>query len=240
MRFWLSCLHKYINLHAYIVLLIILISAVLVYYSIFRYDTCSPTIIIYFRVLLICYMYLLIYVVWNYCISVFKIFSNVSFLLQYPTTTILSYDTTRKKEPSATFNTEREACLKYFEKWSETDQVEFVENLLARMCHYQHGHINSYLKPMLQRDFISLLPSKFVLQKLTYYKFFYKDFDTSVILQKLGNSNEYCIYYIFWIKFLPIRDFRYQVYIVLNWVVSFFSRLWDISFFDAIGLMKYT
>lgn len=55
---------------------------------------------------------------------------------------------------------EREACLKFFEKWSETDQVEFVENLLARMCHYQHGHINSYLKPMLQRDFISLLPSK--------------------------------------------------------------------------------
>lgn len=28
------------------------------------------------------------------------------------------------------------------------------------MCHYQHGHINAYLKPMLQRDFISLLPKK--------------------------------------------------------------------------------
>ncbi|CAG9857747.1 unnamed protein product [Phyllotreta striolata] len=76
--------------------------------------------------------------------------------------TVLSppYDTARKKEPSATFNAEREACLKYFEKWSETDQVEFVENLLARMCHYQHGHIDSYLKPMLQRDFISQLPKK--------------------------------------------------------------------------------
>lgn len=70
------------------------------------------------------------------------------------------YDPARKKELSATFNAEREACLKCFEKWSETDQVEFVENLLARMCHYQHGHINSYLKPMLQRDFISLLPKK--------------------------------------------------------------------------------
>lgn len=42
--------------------------------------------------------------------------------------------------------------------------MEFVEQLLARMCHYQHGHINSYLKPMLQRDFISMLPSK-----LTYF-----------------------------------------------------------------------
>lgn len=72
------------------------------------------------------------------------------------------YDPARKKEPSSTFNLERETCLKLFEKWSQTDQVEFVENLLARMCHYQHGHINSYLKPMLQRDFISLLPSKYL------------------------------------------------------------------------------
>lgn len=72
------------------------------------------------------------------------------------------YDPARKKEPSASFNTEREACLKFFEKWSEPDQVEFVENLLTRMCHYQHSHINSYLKPMLQRDFISLLPSKII------------------------------------------------------------------------------
>merc|ERR1712116_44112 len=28
------------------------------------------------------------------------------------------------------------------------------------MCHYQHGHINSFLQPMLQRDFISFLPKK--------------------------------------------------------------------------------
>ncbi|ELK17369.1 F-box/WD repeat-containing protein 11 [Pteropus alecto] len=28
------------------------------------------------------------------------------------------------------------------------------------MCHYQHGHINSYLKPMLQRDFITALPEQ--------------------------------------------------------------------------------
>lgn len=40
------------------------------------------------------------------------------------------------------------------------EQVEFVEQLLQRMCHYQHGHINSFLQPMLQRDFISYLPSK--------------------------------------------------------------------------------
>ncbi|KAJ8897743.1 hypothetical protein PR048_003093 [Dryococelus australis] len=76
---------------------------------------------------------------------------------QYPMTIL--YDPARKKEPSSQYSSERETCIKFFEKWSEQDQVEFVEHLLSRMCHYQHGHINSYLKPMLQRDFITLLPS---------------------------------------------------------------------------------
>lgn len=58
---------------------------------------------------------------------------------------------------------ERQTCVKHFEKWSETQQVEFVEYLLSKMCHYQHGHINSYLKPMLQRDFITALPGKLIL-----------------------------------------------------------------------------
>lgn len=66
----------------------------------------------------------------------------------------------RKKESTAQYNNEREMCLQYFEKWSEQDQLEFMEHLLSRMCHYQHGHINAFLKPMLQRDFITLLPKK--------------------------------------------------------------------------------
>lgn len=74
------------------------------------------------------------------------------------------YDPVRKKEPptgvSPQYGQERELCMKLFERWSEPEQVHFVEQLLARMCHYQHGHINAYLKPMLQRDFISLLPSE--------------------------------------------------------------------------------
>lgn len=73
------------------------------------------------------------------------------------------YDPARKKEPmglSAHYGQEKEICMKFFERWSESEQVHFVEQLLARMCHYQHGHINTYLKPMLQRDFISLLPSE--------------------------------------------------------------------------------
>ena len=61
------------------------------------------------------------------------------------------------------FIQQSEACAKHFEKWSETQQVEFVEYLLSKMCHYQHGHINSYLKPMLQRDFITALPGKLII-----------------------------------------------------------------------------
>lgn len=87
---------------------------------------------------------------------------------QYPPMTIL-YDPTIRKDSttngvtSPQFATEQELCLMYFDKWSEQHQIDFVEHLLARMCHYQHGHIDTYLKPMLQRDFISLLPSKYLI-----------------------------------------------------------------------------
>ena len=68
--------------------------------------------------------------------------------------------TQRMEEPSPEFIQERDACTKYFDNWSENNQVLFLEFLLSRMCHYQHGQINSFLKPMLQRDFISALPGK--------------------------------------------------------------------------------
>lgn len=61
---------------------------------------------------------------------------------------------------------QRKICGKHFEKWNECQQVEFVEYLLSKMCHYQHGHINSYLKPMLQRDFITALPGKYTVLNL--------------------------------------------------------------------------
>ncbi|XP_028047929.1 beta-TrCP [Monomorium pharaonis] len=91
-----------------------------------------------------------------------KIIDDANASLQYPMTIL--YDPSCKKEPSTGVSTqygqEKEICMKLFERWSEPEQVQFVEQLLARMCHYQHGHINAYLKPMLQRDFISLLPKK--------------------------------------------------------------------------------
>uniref|UniRef100_A0A8C5R471 Beta-transducin repeat containing E3 ubiquitin protein ligase n=1 Tax=Leptobrachium leishanense TaxID=445787 RepID=A0A8C5R471_9ANUR len=66
----------------------------------------------------------------------------------------------KQRKLSANYEKEKELCVKYFEQWSECDQVDFVEHLISRMCHYQHGHINTYLKPMLQRDFITALPAR--------------------------------------------------------------------------------
>uniref|UniRef100_A0A673GGB5 F-box/WD repeat-containing protein 11-like n=1 Tax=Sinocyclocheilus rhinocerous TaxID=307959 RepID=A0A673GGB5_9TELE len=66
----------------------------------------------------------------------------------------------RKRTSQGNFEKEKDLCIQLFDQWSESDQVEFVEHLISRMCHYQHGHINSYLKPMLQRDFITALPAQ--------------------------------------------------------------------------------
>ncbi|KAG2455651.1 FBW1B protein, partial [Polypterus senegalus] len=66
----------------------------------------------------------------------------------------------RKRPSEGNYEKEKDVCIKFFDQWSESDQVEFVEHLISRMCHYQHGHINSYLKPMLQRDFITALPAQ--------------------------------------------------------------------------------
>ncbi|CAH1258480.1 beta-TrCP-like isoform X2 [Branchiostoma lanceolatum] len=74
--------------------------------------------------------------------------------------TILSQPIQKKRERPENFEEERDLCVKYFEQWSEQDQLDFVEQLISRMCHYQHGHINAFLKPMLQRDFITALPKK--------------------------------------------------------------------------------
>ena len=61
---------------------------------------------------------------------------------------------------NAQYEMEKERCFKCFDNWSAEDQIDFIEDLLLRMSHYQHGHINIFLKPMLQRDFISALPGK--------------------------------------------------------------------------------
>lgn len=55
---------------------------------------------------------------------------------------------------------EQESMVGLFDSWTESEQSDFVQRLLTRMTHFQHSQINSFLNPMLQRDFISLLPKK--------------------------------------------------------------------------------
>ncbi|KAK2703569.1 hypothetical protein QYM36_018031, partial [Artemia franciscana] len=86
--------------------------------------------------------------------------NHISPMSVVPDTVTTILPTSKKRESSAKYEEDRAVCLKLFEGWPEGDQVEFVEQLLGRMCHYQHGHINTVLQPMLQRDFISLLPKK--------------------------------------------------------------------------------
>ena len=47
--------------------------------------------------------------------------------------------------------------LTIFSTWDEREQLKFVENLLKQMHSHQHGQINAFLLPMLQRDFIRQL-----------------------------------------------------------------------------------
>lgn len=75
-------------------------------------------------------------------------------------TTVAKRDDQLAEEASALYRKTKEDCMKHFDSWSESDQTDFVEYLLSKMSHCQHSQINCYLKPMLQRDFISLLPSK--------------------------------------------------------------------------------
>ncbi|KAF6025686.1 BTRC [Bugula neritina] len=58
------------------------------------------------------------------------------------------------------YEKEAEQCINVFVKWEEHQQVDFITQLFSKMCHYQHGLINGYLRPMLQRDFITALPGK--------------------------------------------------------------------------------
>lgn len=62
--------------------------------------------------------------------------------------------------PREQHDQETDLCLRMFENWTQGRQTEFVEQLIDRMSFHQHEHIYSILMPMLQRDFITVLPSE--------------------------------------------------------------------------------
>ena len=102
---------------------------------------------------------------------------------------ITSKSTRKKSESNSNYSDERESCVQCFDTWSETEQVDFVEHLISRMCHYQHGQINTYLKPMLQRDFISALPGRWRL----FFKFLFSNVCLCVTGHMIGSrKNNIC------------------------------------------------
>ncbi len=64
--------------------------------------------------------------------------------------------------PREQHDQETEMCLRMFETWTQSRQTEFVEQVIARMSFNQHEHLYTTLLPMLQRDFITVLPSEWV------------------------------------------------------------------------------
>lgn len=91
--------------------------------------------------------------------------SNFRFLLQADLAAMVTPIKTRQPQTmsmcdAVELRQQQDNCVKVFEQWGEEDQVIFVTELLGRMCHHQHGLVNQYLRPMLQRDFITALPGK--------------------------------------------------------------------------------
>lgn len=56
--------------------------------------------------------------------------------------------------------TEQEAFIQRFETWPGQYQVELIEKLLGKMAHHQHSQVDAALQPLLQRDFITILPQR--------------------------------------------------------------------------------
>lgn len=79
--------------------------------------------------------------------------ANVHSIRCIPQTEKKAYDTEK-------FEHESEQYLQTFGNWEEHQQVQHITRLFSKMCHYQHGLVNGYLKPMLQRDFITSLPGR--------------------------------------------------------------------------------
>ena len=58
------------------------------------------------------------------------------------------------------YRLQRDNCFVIFDKFSEDEQTNFVNEALRRMTPNQHSYVYSHLKAILQRDFITLLPKK--------------------------------------------------------------------------------
>jgi F-box and WD-40 domain protein 1/11 len=58
------------------------------------------------------------------------------------------------------YEKQSERFLTTFSTWDDHEQLIFVENLLQHMQNHQHAQVNTFLLPMLQRDFIGQLATR--------------------------------------------------------------------------------
>ncbi|CAF0776702.1 unnamed protein product [Adineta steineri] len=80
---------------------------------------------------------------------------NPSYIDEIPSMNI----STPTKSVTINYKQFSEEYLTIFSTWNDNEQLYFVENLLKNMQSHQHGQVNSFLLPMLQRDFIGRLSS---------------------------------------------------------------------------------
>jgi hypothetical protein len=73
---------------------------------------------------------------------------------------LTSINNPSNKISTADYEKISERFLTTFSTWDDREQLIFVENLLKRMHSHQHGQINTFLLPMLQRDFIGQLATR--------------------------------------------------------------------------------
>lgn len=68
--------------------------------------------------------------------------------------------TTSKRLTTLNYEQNSQEILAIFSKWNEHEQLLFTENLIKQMQSHQHGQLNTFLLPMLQRDFLGCLASR--------------------------------------------------------------------------------
>lgn len=75
-------------------------------------------------------------------------------------TTVTPSNTKIDYSNKLTRQTQQQGCLHSFVTWPSEEQTTFVRHLITHLSHVQHGEINRFLQPIMQRDFISALPAR--------------------------------------------------------------------------------
>lgn len=68
--------------------------------------------------------------------------------------------TTSTRLPTPNYERNSQEVFAAFSKWNDQEQLVFVKNLIGQMQSHQHGQLNAFLSPMLQRDFLSCLAAR--------------------------------------------------------------------------------